>query len=488
MATDDSYIGATVIIKPSNAAAASSNNTLCTWTIFLSSTINDLEEYRKQVQEELFRYAQVACFLSEDWNNDYVSTVQKCRDELQRANGYIGIFGYWYGSIPPGYQQSITHLEFTWAVEKWSQANPPPVAILMPKSPSKAERKLKQNAESLIPASKAKKKKHASLLKAFHQEVRQPERWQLVTQFTDEIDLCKRVIAKCVEWRLGRPMDAATGAVEVLARHAKSRRVTEEEWGLLGRTEHWVDFEKILNRVFLFPNVPAVAMLVHGNEDSGQRVFLRNMLTKKKLRSGRPVEIGRPQLEQYDLKALTQWVGESLGVAEKGKEIGSLEELAELIHHELQSQQISFILDQVFRLSGGLTTWYEKFWQPLYARLAELRQQSPQQNQHRLVAIVVDYEDQSAFDNDKSRQFSGTATADDYARLWLLPVLRHISAGDLADWFDELDVQDDATGRRAALASLAMKNVKGEIDGTPSRVIERLKQTSLWTNGEEISE
>lgn len=484
MATDDSYIGTTVIIKPPGAAVESaSQSSSCTWAVFLSSTIGDLEEYRHQVQDALLKRAQVACFLSEDWINSYGPTLEKCRDELEKAHGYIGIFGYWYGSIPPGHQQSITHLEFIWALEKWQNDKSPPIAVLMPKTPSSAERKLKKIAASLIPAGKAKKKKHETLLKAFRDEVTQI--WQTVNWFRNEHELREQVIVICLQWRLGRPLDAATGAVEVVEREIPSRTVTDEEWGLLGRAEQLTAFEKILNQVALFPNVPAVAMLVHGDEDSGQSFFLRQLLTKKKLRSGRPVEIGRPQLEQYDVKALTQWVGESVGVLSKGKECASLDELAELIHQELQNQQLGFILNQVYRLSGGLTTWYEKFWQPLYARLAELRKQSPQQNQHRLVAIVVDNEDQSAFDTEMSCQFSGTATADNYERIWLLPVLRHISAGDLADWFDDLEIQDDATGRRATLVSVALKNVKGAIDGTPSRVIDRLKQANLWTNGEE---
>jgi len=483
MATDDAYLGTTVIIKPPNTAAASSIQTISgAWTVFLSSTVKDLDDYRKQVQEALLLNAQVACFLSEDWINNYSPTVQKCRDELEKAQGYIGIFGYWYGSIPPGCSQSITHLEFSWALERWQQDKSPPIAILMPKSPSKAERKLKKLAESLLPRAKARQKKHAIQLKTFHEEV--AETWRTVTLFKDEHDLCQKVIVICLQWRLGRPLDAATGAVEVVERQTPARRVTDEEWGLLGRAEHLSDFEKILNRAALYPDVPAIAMLVHGDEDSGQRVFLRQLLTNKKLRSGQPVRIGRPQLEQYDVKALTQWVGESLVLA-KGKECASIEELAEFIHQELQHQQLGFVLDQVYRLSGGIKTWYEKFWQPLYARLAELRKQSPQQNQHRLVAIVADYQDQSAFDSDKSCQFSGTASADHYARLWLLPVLRDITDGDLADWFDELDVPDDATGRRATLASLAMKNAKGEVDGTPSRVFERLKHSSIWTNGEQ---
>ena len=255
--------------------------------------------------------------------------------------------------------------------------------------------------------------------------------------------------------------------------------------GASGRGKQLDVFDKILNRVALHATVPATALLVHGNEDSGQRVFLRQLLTKKKLRRGRPVQIGRPQLEQYDLKALTQWVGESIGVLSDGKECGSPEELAELIHDELQHQQLGFILDQVYRLSGGLATWYEKFWQPLYTRLYELRKQKPLQSQHRLIAIVVDYDDQSAFANNMISEFSGTANVEDYSRIWLLPGLDDISVGDLADWFDELGVDDDATGRRTALAALALKNAKGKIDGTPLRVFERLMNSSLWINGEE---
>ena len=477
MAADEAYLGKTVTIKPPNTGGAAV--IADAWVVFLSSTIGDLEDYRKQVQDALLKRAQVACFLSEDWVNSYGPTVKKCRQELEKARGFIGIFGYWYGSIPSGQQRSITHLEFTWALEKWNDEKPAPIAILMPKSPSKAERALKKIAASLITSSKVKKKKHADLLKAFRQEV--ADTWNTVTWFKDEQELREQVIVICLQWRLGRPLDAALGAVEVVEHELPARQVTEEEWGLLGRGEQLDVLDKILNKAALYPKVPAVAMLVHGDEDAGHRVFLRQLLTRKKLRSGRPFELGRPPLEQYDMKALMQWVGESVGVLENGKECASLEELAELVHEELQHQQLGFILDHVYRLSGGVTAWYESFWQPLCARLTELRKQKPLPNQHRLIAIVVDYDDRSKVSSNVASKFSGAATADDYSCLWLLPVLNKISEGDLADWFDELEVPD---GNRAALAALALKNPKGENDGTFLRVYDRLLHSNLWTNGE----
>jgi hypothetical protein len=485
MATNEAYQGTKVIIRPPNAGAslAESGPTqaeVCAWIVFLSSTIGDLENYRQEVQDALLKQAQVACFLSEDWINTYGPTIKKCREELEKAQGFIGIFAYWYGSIPPGEKRSITHLEFTWALEKWQHEKSKPIAILMPKSASKAERKLKKIGAALVTGSKAKKKRHADLLKAFHKEV--ADAWELITPFKDEHDLREKVIVICLQWRLGRPLDAATGAVDVVERKPPARRVTGEEKGLLGRDEHLDVVDKILNQVTLYSDVPAVGMLVYGDEDAAQRFFLRQLKTRKKLRSGRPVEIGMPQLEQYDVKALTQWAGESVGVLEKGKECASPEELAELIHEELQNQQLGFILDQVYRLTGGVTTFYDKFWQPLYARLVMLRKQKPLKNQHRLIAIVVDYDDQSLFDNSKVCQFSKTVSAQDYSRMWLLPELNDISAGDLADWFDVLDVPHD---RRAALVTLALKNSKGQNDGTPLRVFDRLSQSSLWTNGEE---
>src|SRR5262249_3292927 len=122
------------------------------------------------------------------------------------------------------------------------------------------------------------------------------------TWFRNIKELREQVIVVGLQWRLGRPLEAATGVVDVVEHAAPIRLVTYEEWGQLGRADHVDVFDKILNRASLYSEVPAVSLLVHGDEDAGQRVFLHQLLANKKLRCGRPVPIGRPQVEQYEVK------------------------------------------------------------------------------------------------------------------------------------------------------------------------------------------
>src|SRR5262249_10846657 len=70
--------------------------------IFLSSTIGDYEKLRREVQEALLKRAECVCFLSEDWAGGYDATVEKCRQRVLTSEGFMLLFGYWYGSIPPG--------------------------------------------------------------------------------------------------------------------------------------------------------------------------------------------------------------------------------------------------------------------------------------------------------------------------------------------------------------------------------------------------
>jgi hypothetical protein len=90
------------------------------FNIFLSSTIGDYEDFRRQVQDVLLKKAECACFLSEDWVGGYDATVTKCQQRVKDSGGFILMLGHWYGSIPPGKEKSITHLEFEWAFEKWA--------------------------------------------------------------------------------------------------------------------------------------------------------------------------------------------------------------------------------------------------------------------------------------------------------------------------------------------------------------------------------
>jgi hypothetical protein len=481
----EDYQGTTLTIRPKTIDASKpiepvSGSDSSHWTVFLSSTIADLKEYRQEVQDALLKRAQVACFLSEDWPNTYQSTIQKCRDEIRQARGYIGLFAYWYGFIPEGYERSITHLEFTWALEKWEAHDYPPIAILMPESLSRAEEALKKRADLLIPSDQDKQKAHAELLLSFRKHV--TETGRTVRWFRTKKDLREWVIAIGVHWKVGGPLDAAKGNVEVIEKNVAVRKVTDEEWGLLGRRQQLEAFEKILNRVLLYPQVPAVAIMVHGNEDAGQKFFLKQLLAHKKLRSGRPARFGRPQVEQYGVKALMQWVGESLGVLTSGMETGSPAELADLIYEELQEQQLCFVLKQVHGLAGGIETFYQEFWRPLYARLIELCK--GKENRHRLIAVVLDYADQTELPDTIAVDWKPTTTAEDYKLLLKLPVLGEITSDDLTDWFSALDVSEDIMGGRLSLVNVALTAATDGVDGTPLRVFDRLSQVELWPEGE----
>lgn len=85
-------------------------------TIYLSSTYEDLKEYREVVYKALRKsgYDFIAM-------EDYVATdqrpVDKCLEDVRKANIYVGIFAFRYGYVPPDShgnpdKLSITELEF----------------------------------------------------------------------------------------------------------------------------------------------------------------------------------------------------------------------------------------------------------------------------------------------------------------------------------------------------------------------------------------
>jgi hypothetical protein len=85
-------------------------------TIYLSSTYEDLKEYRRVVFDALRKsgYQVIAM-------EDYVATdqrpVNKCLKDVAEADIYVGIFAFRYGYVPPtGHNNpkglSVTELEF----------------------------------------------------------------------------------------------------------------------------------------------------------------------------------------------------------------------------------------------------------------------------------------------------------------------------------------------------------------------------------------
>jgi len=476
------FRGPTLTIRRSASAgttagwSTSGSEKIILGQLFLSSTIEDLSEYRDEVQTKLRRYPNVACFPSEGWLNTYDITVQKCRDEISKAGGYIGIFAYWYGSIPEGYDRSYTHLEFSCALERWKDKSELMI-IFMPESRSQAERDLRQKAAGLIPIDQQEQATHSELLSKFHKEVTKDRTVQF---FKDQEDLGHWAIAFGAMFRKLLPLYVAQGYLDATDNNPGTRRISEEQWGLLGRKTQLDTVDRILNRLDLHPTVPAVAILAHGNEDAGHRFFLQRLLGKRKLREGRPPEMGRPPFDRYGVQSLIQWVGISLEMP-KDLENGSITELAQWIHNELQLQQLCLVLKQVSRLAGGVTAFYNDFWQPLYTSLRQLRERQPVP--HRLITIVSDDTDASELPPTVAIDWKTTITAEDFAYLIRLPVLGEITTDDLLEWFDELGVPETVMGDRQSLVNVSL-NTASRVDGTFLRVFDRLNQIELLPKGE----
>ena len=451
--------------------------------IFLSSTIGDYESFRREVQDVLLKKAECACFLSEDWIGGYDETVQKCRDRVQQSGGFILLLGYWYGSIPPGKDKSITHLEFEWALERWKGQPFPKMAVLKPKQGMEADGKLKALADLLLPKTQEERDLHAARLGKFHAQVDDKRtEWRTIQTYKDVHDLREYALVIGRNWRGYTPLAAAQGKVDAWTVEIESR-LREDQLGRLGREPQHGAFRKLLSGLADYPDVPALAVLVHGDKDAGQRAFVAHVLDTL-LRNYRPKrKIGRLPPGSNSVEATVAWVAGMLGLTNVSS-IDTPEMLAERVVEELKHQQLHFVIDRIGAdYPGGVPVFQRTFWQPFWTRLKMLRSQ--QQIANRLVAIITDYSGNAGNWSDVAVDTKPGAPID-FSKLIKMPRLGHIAEEDLYDWFDELEVPDRPPGRRAQLAKRALKDEEsGEFDGTPRHVFERLDGERLWSEGED---
>jgi hypothetical protein len=439
-----------------------------TWQIFVSSTIRDLESYRRAIQEVLLKKAEVAVFLSEDWPGGYDETVAKCRARVESSHGFFLIMGYWYGSIPPGLKKSITNLELDWALGKWGKHEFPPLAVFSPAPHSPADKELRAAAALLLPKGEVERKQHDSLLEAFRSQV--AGSWRTVRSFKDQQDLREYTLVSCLIWK-GQTFQAAMRGA--LARTSSDFRLPEEAFGALGRKKQLDLVDDILDELAAHPEEPAVCLLLSGGEDAGQRAFLAHLVTTTAFRKGRPVKPGRPPLDSYDAEVLSAWAIRDLGLPGNA-ESRSPTELAERVAAELKRQPLAIVLDQVHRMNGGVTAFRETFWKPFYDRLKELRAAQP--IPHRLIAVVGEYIGGASAWGGAINRPDFEEESMDFSKLALLPPLESFRQKDLLRWLADLEVPES---RRLAIAQRVLKDSQGQPDPTPLRVFERLRGEDL---------
>jgi hypothetical protein len=84
--------------------------------IYISSTFEDLKDYREKVRVALRQMGhediEMEYYVAEDKR-----PLDKCLEDVASCDLYIGIFAWRYGYVPDGYGKSITELEYRKAVE-----------------------------------------------------------------------------------------------------------------------------------------------------------------------------------------------------------------------------------------------------------------------------------------------------------------------------------------------------------------------------------
>jgi len=450
------------------------------WSVFLSSTVLDCQDFRREVQDVLHKKAEAACFLSEDWQGGYDDTLELCKQRIRGSQGFFLLLGYWYGSVPPGHTQSITHLEFDWAREKWGRLRFPPMAVMLPKEPSPAERKLRKAAQTLVRRGVADsaldEADHNRRLSGFRTAVMggSAPPWRTVRTFTNEQELRENALASVLLWRGGTAVAAARQSYGDDSAPGRVG-VRDDQLGRLGRKVQRDAVDALLAGIAGRPEEPGLAMACLGGEDMGQRAFLTYLASHTLATYGRKSRLHRLPVDHAHPASLPSWIARQLGVADDPLP-QTPEDLAERVARELRSQSLYFVLDRVDDLAGGRAAFERHFWTRFYAHLRALR--GRERSSHRVVAVVADYRVDSAAALGKLPDYDSQSL--DYSKVVPLPGLQPFERRHVLQWLADLQVPDVPVGRRGQLAERALKNAHGAEDRVPTRVFDRLRSEALW--------
>ncbi len=80
--------------------------------IYISSTYADLKKEREAAAKAVRRLKEHQAIAMEDYVASDRRPLDKCLRDVRGSDAYVGIFALRYGSIPEGYDKSITHLEY----------------------------------------------------------------------------------------------------------------------------------------------------------------------------------------------------------------------------------------------------------------------------------------------------------------------------------------------------------------------------------------
>ena len=88
-------------------------------SVFLSSTGQDLADYRRAVVDRLRFSDNIRCDAMETFGARDAAALEFCRERVQACDVFVGLIGHYRGEEAPGdnQQRSFTELEYLWATE-----------------------------------------------------------------------------------------------------------------------------------------------------------------------------------------------------------------------------------------------------------------------------------------------------------------------------------------------------------------------------------
>ncbi|MBR0565113.1 DUF4062 domain-containing protein [Azoarcus sp. L1K30] len=434
--------------------------------IFLSATAQDCKEFREAVRDFVQDNIPTAkIFLQEDWSEGGHFVVDVCKARVMGSDGYVGLFGFRYGWIPPSFQYSITELEFRWAVSRWQRGSTP-IFILLPEAGSSAEAHLRERAKALTalePPERASADAEAQA--RFLQSVKS---WaadgRIMVFYRDRTQLVGKALTTILNWNMKLLREAASGPREA------SGDIPAAELGRIGRKPQRRALQDAMNAFRKRRDSRAAAFLIHGPENHGQRQFAEFLAGWDEEWEGlRPI-CGQPA-DPDSIDALIRWSCGQLGTPML--EHASIPDLAQALGARLRQGPVIVILRTIGHHPDRLARFAESFWRPLHAALAE-QDCSP----GRLFFFVIDHSPLSQPPPHGIHSTALDAGDIDHRDLLALPALGALDADDVQQWLKELRKSagialDEA--RRWDIATFATTP-----DGNPPDVYNRLTLQGFW--------
>lgn len=443
--------------------------------IFLSATAQDCRQYREAVRDFVQdNEASAKVFLQENWAEGGDFVVDVCAQRVKACEAYIGLFGHRYGWIPPGFTRSITELEFLWAVDRWRQPVPP-IFVLLPETGSEADGQLRDWALPYLDKDFPDENSRVHGTRTHQTFLASVVEWaasdgRILVYYKNQLQLVGKALSSIQNWNRKLLREALAGRREAVG------DIPAEELGRVGRDDQRTALSKALETFRDRPEQRAIAFLVHGPENHGQREFGEFLVRWEDEWEDIKVHCGQAS-EPDSLDSLIRWTCGQLQEPVLGP--ASIEALAGVLAARLNRRSLVFVLRSSGRHPERLLTFLTGFWRPLLAALAALATNAPSRG-GRLYWFVIDHE---KLPDDAGPDFKIDQLDDDnvdYRQLLALPPLAEIRALQVRQWLKELRASAGVNlgeERRREIAERVTQT-----DGKPANVYDRLTREGFWAS------